>query len=150
MDPARWQWMYDILQVMVGKADTLMWFKHRKYLISGTICQDLVYAHRRNCLTNRHFHMISKDIQTAMNFTTMKWGRDNEPITRNVFIKRFEHLPDYLFYEKSLIISNEISYSAASVDGIFECTENNQTIKKVLEIKCPWSLRHIGVKDSKN
>ena len=33
---------------------------------------------------------------------------------------------------------------------VFECTENNQTIKKVLEIKCPLSLRHIGVKNSKN
>lgn len=75
---------------------------------------------------------------------SLKWGRKKESIARILYgriLKKQHSCKSIMVREVGLLMSEKYPAFACSADGIALCKCRVQHIKKLVEIKCPYSLR---------
>lgn len=129
-----------------GQADNALWFKHRSHVITGSVAHQLQNAYRKKKFNKNLQNLISKTLRVEKNFPALKWGRDCEVLARNDFIKRKKvELTGFKFEERGLMLASGIGYLGASIDGMFSYAKNGSMFTKLIEIKCPYSLREKSI-----
>ena len=143
-----------------GQTANDQWFRYRKFTITGSKAHILYNAGRRGNLSpNARSLIIGERDESKMNFAPVRFGRECEPIARWNFIARKmkdNKFANFVFQERGLYLDQKFPFIAASVDGLYafdrpaDCSANvvadDDRIVRLLEIKCAWSIRDIGIR----
>ena len=71
-----------------GLSENEQWFKHRKYIITGSVAHTLMNAMRHQRFNHRTFALISKEESKHLPYPALEYGQTQEHIARNEFIAR--------------------------------------------------------------
>ena len=78
----------------------------------------------------------------------LKWGREKENVAREMYFRLLRRQHRCLAVKESgLLISEEYPVLGCSVDGICTCKCIPPHPPKIIEIKCPYSMRNENPKD---
>ena len=115
------------------------WFHYRKGVITGTLTHRVSNAIRKGGKSDTINKSISKCKYFPLYYPAVIWGRDNEELGIAAFIKavKSKHY-DLKVRRVGLRIDDTHHFIGASIDGLVECSCCEP---KVLEIKCPYSIR---------
>ena len=120
------------------------WFLYRRCVITGTLAKRVVSQNQKDIGNPKLDRKISKFFANNFKNEAMSYGIENEKKAVDIFFKRFkkDHKepkllnPGVIFYEQA-------PYIAGSPDAVFSCACcPNQYL---VEVKCPFRLREIGV-----
>ena len=131
-------------------------------LITGSRAHEVYNAARAGRVTPRMQDLIAGTADDrVLTVAPVIWGRDNESVARWQFIaKKSEQLTDFRFQSRGLMLHGEHSFIGASVDGLytfyarpgdggffpeFDTQDPADPVTRLLEIKCPFSIREVGV-----
>ena len=119
------------------------WFHYRKGLITGTLTLRVSNAIKKGEKSDTINKSISKCVQFPLYYPAVVWGRDNEELGITAFIKAMKpkHY-DLKVRRVGVRIDDTHHFIGASIDGLVECSCCEP---KVLEIKCPYSIREGSV-----
>jgi hypothetical protein len=125
-----------------------LWFQHRRDRITASNFKSAVIkVGSNNCITNP---LKSKTLINNVcgyypkcQSKAISWGRSNEPIARNNYIKTIkkDH-QDFKVSEAGLYVDLIWPFLGASPDGLVECKCHQPGL---LEIKCPWTHRALSI-----
>ena len=120
-----------------GQSTNLMWQYQRKGRLTASN-----FFSALHCRSESTDNYIVKNILDKYQFTSksVEHGKQHEPVARGKYvgIMSRQHI-SFHCSETGLHVYKEYPYLAASPDGIIECKCCG---KGLLEIKCPFSLRH--------
>ena len=132
-----------------GQSDNPFWIEFRKMTITGSRAHTVNIAARHMLLNSRVKELLIGENEKEMNFPPVVWGRDHEPIARRAFIeKKSAEVNNFAFESRGLLIDRVFPFIGASVDGLYTFDSKIPGCDPhvhLLEIKCPWSIRHDGV-----
>lgn len=89
-------------------------------------------------------------IDDAMLPPALRWGRKKEPIARIFYsriIKKIHNCRSLKVTEVGLLLSEKYPVLGCSSDGVAVCKCKSQHINRLVEIKCPYSLRDSNAKE---
>ncbi len=128
-----------------SQSESTAWFDYRRHRITASKFRDAVIKidvdgnlkNPHRCKT-----LISKVclLQTNVTSDALKWGRENEPVARDLYIKnqKSKH-SKFEVKECGLFLDKEYPYLGASPDALVSCFCHGEGL---LEIKCPWTYRN--------
>ena len=143
-----------------GQTANDQWFRYRKFTITGSKAHILYHAGRKGILSsNARSLIIGERDKCELNYAPVRFGREHEPVARWNFISRKmkdDKFANFVFQERGLYLDKNYPFIAASVDGLYVfdrssaddcCSANDDRIVRLLEIKCAWSIRDIGIRN---
>lgn len=106
-----------------------LWHKIRNSRITASICHNIVQTTKAQnyCVSYARNHILNKPINSA----AIKWGKSKEKLA----LEEHNNSQNVKFQSCGIFIDKVYNFLAASPDGI------NSTKTKVIEIKCPYSIR---------
>ena len=120
-----------------GQSTNLMWQYQRKGRLTASN-----FFSALHCRSDSTDNYIVRNILGKYQFTSksVEHGKQHEPVARGKYVEIMsrQHI-SFHCSETGLHVYKEYPYLAASPDGIIECKCCG---KGLLEIKCPFSLRH--------
>ena len=133
-----------------GQSDNLYWLEYRKMTITGSKAHLIYNAARSGILSSKIKKLITGENESELNFPPVVWGREKETVARWDFIKRKKsELPNFKFENRGLFVDKMNPFIGASVDGLYlfggEDPDISDPEVRILEIKCPYSIKSIGV-----
>lgn len=107
------------------------WFKIRENSCGGTGAYSL--------LLNGYDFDKQKPTKNYSGFLSpaVKWGVENEPIARDLFVKAVKEMENYNILECGAVIRDDIKLKChTSPDGLICNKQNRNIVEGILEIKC--------------
>lgn len=129
-----------------GQGKSALWRNLRNARLTSSRFGEIV--HRRPSTDPRTIvHSIMGYTGQLQNLPApMRWGLQNEPLARKAYIaNRREAGEDVRVDDSGLHLMETMSYIGASTDGIITSRKCGVVSRGVLEIKCPYSIKHKSV-----
>ncbi len=131
----------DIEELTRDQALSEEWKKQRKFRITASVGHKILHMTRRTASNKDNY--IVKIIAGQSTFwgnEATAYGCENEHVARNLYISLSGHRQTKV-NAAGLFISEDYPFLGATPDGIITCACCDES--GVLEIKCPFSKRHL-------
>ena len=135
-----------LAQETLQQASSTLWSDHRRGRITASVAGECASSVKHGVVTG-HSHLARvMGYYGQPQSAAMSWGKNHERIARKQYLAkhRCRKHKDVSCKETGLWVSLKYPYIAASPDGIVSC---NQCCTGVLEIKNPYTHRHMTVTD---
>lgn len=135
----------DIESSTRGQSENQVW-KVMRYgrLTASNFYRICEAVDRHHCPPSLLKTIMSK-YETDVEVPALQWGRRKEEVARDLYTRSCRSIHKKVqVEEKGLYLMNDFPYIGCSVDGIFSCKCHG---KKVIEIKCPYALKHMHPKE---
>ena len=122
-----------------------LWFDHRHGRLTASLFGD-VLAHIRSqgscvSLLNRICERQTV-LRGKMCPAAIQWGRDHEGLAIDLLMKEFSETHEQARFRPSgLVVNRELPFLGASPDGIVTCECPHCPSERIVEVKCPFSIR---------
>ena len=113
---------------------------YRKGIITGTLTCRVSNSIKKGVNSDTVNASISKHYYVPLYYPALVWGRDKEELGIAAFIKATKSMHYNLKVTRAgLRLDDDYHFIGASIDGLVECSCCEPAI---LEVKCPYSIRH--------
>ncbi|ELU09007.1 hypothetical protein CAPTEDRAFT_214458 [Capitella teleta] len=123
-----------------GQALNHNWFAWRYGRVSGSICADILHTYDLGFQGNAHDarKRLANNIlhPRPIHGTALDWGKDKEKVALVDYLDDAEVDPTTMNSECGFCVHKKYDYIGVSPDGVVDG-------KRLLEIKCPYSKRHV-------
>lgn len=143
----------NILEKTEGQSSNKLWHTLRKGLITASNFSEACHVIDKDRLPSKTLmkKIMGKNVLDEHQLPpSLKWGRKKESIARILYgriLKKQHSCKSIMVREVGLLMSEKYPAFACSADGIALCKCRVQHIKKLVEIKCPYSIRENHPKD---
>ena len=117
------------------------WFYYRQAVITGTLARRISISIKKGQGCNEKINAaISKIESVQLYYPAIRYGRDNESTAIRAFLKSEQSVHTNLkVHSKGLQLDKTMPFIGGSIDGWVTCDCCPEP--RVLEVKCPYSLR---------
>ena len=127
-----------------GQSNNSFWFLYRRAIITGTLARRVISQNICGETNLKLNQAISKFFPNNFCSEAMQYGIENEKKGMDQFLKIFknEHI-GVKVKNTGVILYERVPYIAGSPDGIVSCECHTESF--LVEIKCPYRLKSVGI-----
>ncbi|XP_076099817.1 uncharacterized protein LOC143069191 isoform X2 [Mytilus galloprovincialis] len=126
-----------------GQSSNNLWFTMRKGLITASNFQAIMNNEDPDHICSRIIGSESLSVKNKFQELALDWGRRKESKARNLYQTAHGLKRNKCITETGLVVNPKYPCIGCSPDGVITCKCHES---KVIEIKCPFSLRNKSAK----
>nr|XP_034325261.1 uncharacterized protein LOC105329320 isoform X3 [Crassostrea gigas] len=131
----------DIEHCTRGQAENPTWKAYRYGMLTASYFHRICKAVEKGSCPQSLLKSIMSKYDTDIHVPALEWGLKKEKVACDLYTRANRSVHKRVVVEKrGLYIMSDYPFIGCSVDGIFTCRCHG---KKIIEIKCPYSLRHM-------